>query len=134
HWKKRRDLLLEIAGDVTDQEVIEVNKDLEKLAEVLNGRSIDDHKKVIAAKRKEINEELDRIPIRIDEINRGLPDVSGLNKESINADLQKAGSDIDAKQEQINSIRSGSEVNKIKSEIDRKSTRLNSSHVSISYA
>jgi len=109
--------LLEIAGDVTDQEVIEVNKDLEKLAEVLNGRSVDDHKKVIAAKRKEINEELDRIPIRIDEINRGLPDVSGLNKESINADLQKAGSDIDAKQEQINSIRSGSEVNKIKSEI-----------------
>src|SRR5690625_54799 len=131
HWKKRRDLLLEIAGDVTDEEVFGMNKDLEKLAEVLNGRSIDDHKKVIAAKRKEINEELDRIPIRIDEINRGLPDVSGLNKESINADLQKIATDIDAKQEQINSIKSGSEVNKAKSEIsdiDLKISNIKNEH------
>src|SRR5690625_7491227 len=55
HWKKRRDLLLEIAGDVTDEEVFGMNKDLEQHAEVLNGRSIDDHKKVIADMRKEIH-------------------------------------------------------------------------------
>jgi chromosome segregation ATPase len=131
HWKDRRDLLLEVAGDVTDDEVLEKNKDLEKLAKVLNGRSIDDHKKVIAAKRKEINEELDRIPVRVDEIYRGLPDVTELNKTAIENDLQKAAADIEAKQEQINSIRSGSEVNKIKAEIsdiDLKISNVKNNH------
>lgn len=117
HWKKRRDLLLELAGDVTEGEVIAENKDLEQLAEALNGRSIEDHKKVIAEKRKEINEELDRIPIRIDEINRGLPDVNGMDKAKIEGQIKRVSKDIESKQSQINDIRNGSEVNNVRKQI-----------------
>ncbi len=49
HWQKRRDLLLEIAGDVSQEEVIQKNPNLKKLLDHLNGRSIEDHKKVINA-------------------------------------------------------------------------------------
>ncbi|MGY0692655.1 AAA family ATPase [Virgibacillus sp. FSP13] len=117
HWKKRRDLLLEIAGGVTDQEVINSNQDLSKLTDVLSGRSIEDHKKMIAAKRKEINQELDRIPIRIDEINRNLPDVNGLDKARIESQLTELNNQIEAKQGQISDIRNGSEVNNIRKKI-----------------
>ncbi|WP_196493800.1 AAA family ATPase [Ornithinibacillus caprae] len=117
HWKKRRDLLLEIAGDVTDEDVIQSNEKLSKLITILGDRSIEDHKKVIAAKRKEINQEMDRIPIRIDEIHRGLPDVSGLDELDLQAQIDTLGNQIEEKQQQINDIKSGGEVNKLRTQI-----------------
>ena len=117
HWKDRRDLLLEIAGDITDEDVIASDKELAKLLEVLNGNSIEDHRKIIAAKRKDINKEIDLIPIRIDEIHRGLPDVSGLNESKIKSDINKISIDIEAKNEQINSIKNGAETNELKKQI-----------------
>lgn len=117
HWKDRRDLLLEIAGDITDEDVIATDKELAKLIDVLNGNSIEDHRKIIAAKRKEINKEIDLIPIRVDEIHRGLPDVSGLNESKIRTDIDKISFDIEAKNEQINSIKNGSETNELKKQI-----------------
>lgn len=111
HWSKRRETLLEVCGNITDKDVVASNKDLEMLMDVLNGRSIEDHKKVIAAKRKEINQELERIPIRIDEIKRGLPDIEGLNKSNLEKRLEDLNQQIEQKQEQINSIRNGAEIN-----------------------
>lgn len=124
HWEKRRNVLLEIAGDVTDEDVISSNKELEKLSDVLSNRTIEDHKKVIAAKRKEINEELERIPVRIDEINRGLPNTEGLDKKSITAKLDSLLDAIDTKNEQINSIKNGSEVNSLKQKISEIELRI----------
>lgn len=77
HWQERRRLLLEVCGDVTDDEVIASDPELRALPSILNGRSLDDHRKVIQARRAEINRELDRIPVRIDEVTRSLPAVEG---------------------------------------------------------
>lgn len=117
HWKDKRELLLEIAGDITDEDVVATNKDLEKLLDALNGKSIDDHKKIIAAKRKEINKRIEEIPTRIDEINRNMPDLSELNESDIKGQVDKLSLDMEEKQEQINSIRNGSETNEIKKQI-----------------
>ncbi|MFD2625763.1 hypothetical protein [Salibacterium salarium] len=110
HWQKRRDILLEIAGDVSDEEVMQSKIGLDKLADALNGRSIEDHKKVIAAKRKEINKQIDEIPLRIDEVHRALPDTSQLDEEEINNELQHLSSQLDDKQNELNRIQSGGEV------------------------
>lgn len=118
HWKERREILLEIAGDVTIEDVVKENGELEKLVAILGDRSVDDHKKVIAAKRKEINQELDRIPIRIDEIHRGLPDVSGLDKLGLQAQIDTLSKQIEEKQQQINDIKSGGEISKLRAQIN----------------
>ena len=125
HWKDRRDTLLEIAGDVSNEEVIENNPSLAKLADILGKRSIDDHKKVIAAKRKEINEELERIPIRIDEINRNMPDVSDSNKDLLEKEIASILNTISEKQEKINDLKNGSEINNIKKQISDIDLQLN---------
>src|SRR5690625_1293261 len=114
HWQDRRELLLEIAGDITDVDVIDSNKDLAKLLAVLEGRSIEDHRKVIAAKRKEINDQLEEIPTRIDEINRDLPDVSKLNEETLKASIEKLTKDIEEKENEIQKIRQGAATNELK--------------------
>ncbi|MFC4661707.1 AAA family ATPase [Oceanobacillus aidingensis] len=131
HWKERRETLLTIAGDVSDQEVIASNEKLDRLSELLEGKSIEDVRKIIAAKRKEINEELERIPVRIDEINRNMPDTSDLKESDINSQLEQLNADIEAKNEQINSIQSGGEVSKLKaqiSDIDLKLSQVKNQH------
>jgi DNA repair exonuclease SbcCD ATPase subunit len=81
-WQDRRKTLLDICGDITTDEVISSNTELYRLQEILNGRSIEDHRKVIAARRTEINKELEKIPVRIDEIQRTLPQLDGIEKQS----------------------------------------------------
>lgn len=117
HWKDRRNLLFEIAGDVKDEDVIATDKDLSKLLDVLNGRSIDDFKKVIASKRKEINDKLKEIPTRIDEIHRNKPDISELDKDGIASQVDKLSIDIEEKNNEINTIQIGTATNDLKRKI-----------------
>src|SRR5690625_4853654 len=126
HWKEKRDLLIEIAGDITDEEVISTNKDLTRLLEVLNDNSMEDHKKIINAKRRDINKEIERIPIRIDEIHRGIPDLEGLDEADIQKQIESKSSEIESKKEQINSIKNGSETIEIKKQISKIESELNS--------
>ena len=131
HWKDQRKILLEISGDVSDEDVIQSNPSIKDLTDILNGRSIDDHKKAIAEQRKKINQEVERIPIRIDEINRGLPDLTRLDKESIESEITQISKDIEAKQQQINDIKNGSEVNSLKqktSETELKISNVKNEH------
>ncbi|MCM2675602.1 AAA family ATPase [Alkalicoccobacillus plakortidis] len=116
-WQKRREILLEVSGDVSDEEVIASNKDLATLPQFLNNRSIEDHRKVIASKRSEINKELDKIPVRIDEVKRALPDVSGLNEADIKVDIASTKSKIEDKEAEISRIKNGTEVSVKEKEI-----------------
>jgi chromosome segregation ATPase len=82
-WQKQRELLLTICGDLTDAEVIQSDSKLSPLVEILTNRSLEDHKKIIAARRAEINKQLTALPIRIDEVKRGMPDVAGLDRKAV---------------------------------------------------
>lgn len=72
-WQERRKTVIEMSGDMTDEQVIEADRNLLKLKEILNGRSVDDYKKVIADKLKDLKKEHDDIPPRIDELTYSLP-------------------------------------------------------------
>jgi DNA repair exonuclease SbcCD ATPase subunit len=117
HWTKRRDLLLEIAGDISNDDVLATDEKLKVLKEQLTKHSIDDLKKMIASKRKEINKQLDDIPIRIDEISRNKSDTGVLKKGDINTQIEQLNNDIELKTDNLNDLRNGSEVNKIKKEL-----------------
>lgn len=108
--EKRREILFEICGDVTDQEVIASDKNLAKLPDILGDRSLDEHKSMIASRRRKINDELEKLPVRIDEINHNLPDITGLNESEIDAELMYLKQAIQDKESEINRIRSGGEV------------------------
>lgn len=91
-WQKQRSLLLEICGDVSDLQVIETDSTLTPLIDLLKKYTvsktpIDDLKKVVMSGRTEINRKLEQLPVRIDEASRGLPDVTGLNKQSIDENV-----------------------------------------------
>ncbi|MEM4993017.1 AAA family ATPase [Priestia sp. SB1] len=117
HWQKRRELLLQISGDITNEDVINSNKELASLENILNGKSIEDHRKIITAKRSEINKELTRIPIRIDEVRRGMTDISDLNEAEINERIQKAEVLMMEERNKIAEIRNGNNILDLKGQI-----------------
>jgi DNA repair exonuclease SbcCD ATPase subunit len=90
HWQERRKLLLEICGDVSDEDVIAANNSLSELSAILDGRSIDDYRKILAAKRREINDELRLLPAKISALRDALPDESPIRDDSpLRAELQR---------------------------------------------
>lgn len=86
-WQNRRKLLLEMCGDIDDNTVIKSRSDLNKLTQILNGRNVEDHRKVVAAKKTAINKELDMIPVRIDEAIRNKPELTS-DKDKLQADIE----------------------------------------------
>lgn len=131
HWQARREILLDVCGDLSDEEVIASSKALSKLPEILKGRKLEDHRKVIAARRAEINKELDKIPVRIDEVSKSLPDITQSNVNGLQAEIEKLQEQIREKEQELHRIETGGEISekqlKIR-EIDAALLQLKNEH------
>jgi chromosome segregation ATPase len=104
-------LLLEVCGDVSDAEVIASKTDLSKLSEILGNRTIEQHRKVIQARKSEINKELEKIPVRIDEVKLGLPNVDDItNEKELPNDIVRLREELKVKQEELAQAKAGGQV------------------------
>ncbi|MFW0809129.1 AAA family ATPase [Bacillus pumilus] len=104
-WQDRLNVLMEIGGAVTDEDVIKKNSSLSNLHSILDERSLDEQKRILAEKRKKITKLLEQYPVRIDEINRSIDDVSDLNHEQLKEELKALESSLMALEEKARSIR-----------------------------
>lgn len=96
HWTAQREMLLQIAGGVSYEDVAQNNKAFAALIEQLNGKTVEDYKRELAAQKDKITKALEKIPTRIDEITRATPitpDYTALNLEK--EQLTKELNDID---------------------------------------
>ena len=129
-WQNRRKLLLEMCGDIDDISVINSRDDLRRLAELLEGRTVDDHRKVVAAKKTAINKELDMIPVRIDEAMRNKPEIAS-DKEKLIRDIETLSAGIDEVEKQKAIIQNGfsstekeSKIRDIKRQLEVQSSKV----------
>lgn len=93
----QKDMLLEMAGNITDAEVAALNPEYVKLLEQLSGRPLAQYAKEVAAKKKACKDALAVIPSQIDTANRLRPaseDWGVLAKEL--AEKKERLADIDA--------------------------------------
>lgn len=114
-WRKRRELLLEICGDVTDEEIIEATPDLIDLPTYLlkpgtlsQHYTVEEYAKIAKARKTDINRQLDAIPNRIDEAQRAIPaDVP--DKAVLEARLHAAAQATEECRQEIAAVRAGGE-------------------------
>jgi DNA repair protein SbcC/Rad50 len=100
-WQDKREIVVKIAGEISPAVVAESDVKFKELLEKMEGRKIEDHLKVVAAKKRELKEFLSHVPARINELNSSI------------FNLDKAV--IDAKMSEIEQ-----KIAKIKAEIDQK--------------
>lgn len=90
-------ILLEMAGNVTDEEIVAGNPDFVALLAELSGRTLADYLKVIAAKKRGYKETLADIPGRIETANKLKPDAEDWDMlEAKMQSKQKEVAEIDA--------------------------------------
>lgn len=99
----RRKILLEMAGDVSEADVIASNKELAKLPDILDGKSVEERTALVKQAMKQVNKDIKELPGRIDEAQRSLPDIEELDKQelstrklSLQADLSRAQDELSA--------------------------------------
>lgn len=110
HWEKQREIVMEVCGDVSVETILASNKNLEGLREILTNRTIEAHKKVVKASKSKINEKREEIPPRIDEVSRGMPDVSGLDKSETLISIEKIEEEISTKKLLLKGIDTGGDI------------------------
>lgn len=84
HWKAQREMLLQIAGNVSEEEVARGSERFALLLAQLTGKSLEDYKREVAAKKAKVNEQLEKIPTAINAITQvtpEAPDYEALEKE-----------------------------------------------------
>lgn len=106
----QRAMLFRMAGNVSDADIAKDNKDFENLLAGITGKTMDEYKREITAKKRRLKAEIEAIPERIDERKR---DVSALEMDVLGrkidfaalemelGDKQKKLSDVEA---QINDV------------------------------
>lgn len=105
-WQDRRKELLSVCGDITDEDVIKANPKLSGLPAILGRHTLDDYKKIITARRKEIASSMQTIPARIDEQSRALATAV----EATPIDPQALKDELQALNEQRARIVAGGEI------------------------
>lgn len=94
NWKDRRNVLLSIIGDVDVMDVIKGNNTLKGFDALLGEKTVDDLKKTLAARKRKINQDIDSIPVRIDE----------LDKSILNLDFEALESELKLKNEELKQV------------------------------
>jgi|LGOV01.1.fsa_nt_gb hypothetical protein len=120
-WKKRRDILFEIAGNLDDEIITQSNPKLEDFIDMLQGRSFDDFKAMTSLKISKIKKEKNGIPIRLDEHSRKLKEKPLVEKEAADIKIKEIKSSIAKIDKKINGV---IEKNKSNNEIISKISEL----------
>ena len=95
HPDTQRAMLFRMAGEISDEDIANGNPDFEELLRNLTGKTMDEYKKEIRAKKNRIKAEFEGIPERIDERKRDIPQAEDWDA------LEKS---IKSNQEQIDEI------------------------------
>ncbi|EPB8155429.1 recombinase RecF [Clostridium perfringens] len=94
NWKDRRNVLLSIIGDVDVMDVIKGNNTLKGFDALLGEKTVDDLKKTLVARKRKINQDINSIPVRIDE----------LDKSILNLDFEALEGELKLKNEELKQV------------------------------
>lgn len=99
NWKKAREVILEICGDITTEQIIEAKQELTPLVvEFEKENNIDKIIKNRKASKNNLSKEKEEIPVRINECDRGMYDV---DFKEIEAQLNAKKADLEAIEDEL---------------------------------
>ena len=96
----QRSMLFRMAGGITDEEIAAGNADFAALLASLTGKTMEEYKKEIAAKKRRLKTEIEAIPERIDERRRDVPEAE--DWAALEEELRQKQEALAKVEEQIN--------------------------------
>ncbi|MCI5757098.1 MAG: hypothetical protein MR037_02575 [Bacteroidales bacterium] len=122
----QRGMLINLAGDVTNQELVDENPEFSELVGMLSGKTVEELKREVASKKRKIKDGIDNIPARIDERKRDMPEV--LDWSAIETDIKVHEYEITQLDAQIaDRSKAFNEITKHKQEVAKQLSDVKSS-------
>lgn len=87
-WQERRATLFDVAAVATDEEILASDDRFAPLSAAMQGLTMDDYRKKLAAQRKGLNKVRTDTPARLDECKKTVTDLSGIDFDAL--ERQKA--------------------------------------------
>lgn len=75
-WQEQREVLFQLAGTITDQEIAAQKPEYAALLDKISGKSLADFKREISARKKKLKDELETIQPRIDQTHKLMPETT----------------------------------------------------------
>lgn len=79
HWKDRRTLLAEICGLPEDKQLLATAPQFAELTEKAGRRTVDEYESALMKQRKDMNANLNTLPVRVDECSRMVTELESLD-------------------------------------------------------
>lgn len=100
-WQKRREVLFDLAAVGDDREIMATDRRFEALARAMGDYSLEDFKKLLAAKRRGLNGTRTDIPARLDELARTAEELAGTDFAALERQREEKAAARDALRGQI---------------------------------
>jgi len=127
HWKVRREMVMELAGGIDESKV----DGYSLVKDILGARTIDQQKKVVNGQKKKLDEEIERIPVQIDENTRmiieAVGDGDGLTQLITTKEQEKG-----AIEDEVKAIKSDGAKTKIRNQVANLETEITEEKNSLS--
>lgn len=89
-WRSRREVLFDVAHVLSDREIMEAEPRFAPLMNDMEKLSLDDYRKKLTAKRKGINRIREDVRARLDECQKTIADLSGIDFDGLERQLAEA--------------------------------------------
>ncbi|WP_213334225.1 AAA family ATPase [Enterococcus casseliflavus] len=127
NWKNRREILVNMTG-LTDEEIIAKDPALKAIEKIIKEYSIDDYRKVLASRKKEIKRKIDGLPARIQEVTemfaKAKADIGDQSADDIQEQVLEYEADVSDLQNKLNAIAAGNAVLDHQEELSNLKIRL----------
>lgn len=111
----KRGILLDIAGDITDAEVIEGNKQLHPLKAHMEQFNIEELRAKNKRDKSAINDKLEENPVRIDELKKSMADSkTDVNEKELSEQMEQHHKVIEVTSKKIDDVITGKERQELK--------------------
>lgn len=130
HWQKRRAVLFDIAGTLTDREIMATDSRFSQLSQTLGKMSLDDYRRKLAAERKQLTGVKTDIPARISECQKNIEELQHIDYEGIKEQIRALEQEAEQVAAQIGNTgadegaRLRSDLAKLEQRIARDKTQL----------
>lgn len=101
HWQKRRTVLFDIAGTLTDREIMATDSRFFSLSQTLGNLTLDEYRRKLAAERKQFAGAKTDIPARISECQKTVEDLEHIDYEGIKVQIDALEQEADRVAAQI---------------------------------
>jgi DNA repair exonuclease SbcCD ATPase subunit len=125
-WQERREMLFRLAGTASETEIMERDPRFAPLAEALDGRGLDDYKKVLLSHRKGLDKDRKDIPARIDECKRTLANCSGVDFDALREQRETLAQQEEQVKAELALYSAGSATTQLRSQLTQLEAQIRS--------